>query len=311
MYTFQHYKFITTPLSKILEDGVNASRGIGSGIETYPLCDYIMQSIFLKMTGAQEQKMKCICWELATNDYEYRYKYLKKNYGECSDYNSKNSVYSDIIQQITKLNPDFSIYSIMENIEITNEEQEEIRNNYINKEINKGIKNENKRRKEKEKNILTEDEKNKMRLGMQSSLQKKMKDINISELYRGKRNEKLINQIVDKIFFNAGWNQKEYKDFQDNYKKVFCPSFFITSNNGLFAPNLQNHYDEIVYKHRNRCAHNLTSYQQDLPTLSTLANPDYIYHNYFFRFAILILIDEIFICLYKKYVEALENNINW
>ena len=88
--------------------------------------------------------------------------------GECSDYNSKNSVYSDIIQQITKLNPDFSIYSIMENIEITNEEQEEIRNNYINKEINKGIKNENKRRKEKEKNILTEDEKNKMSVKKQN-----------------------------------------------------------------------------------------------------------------------------------------------
>ena len=101
----------------------------------------------MRKSQQTEQKMKCICWEMATNDYEYRYKYLKKNYGECSDYNSKNSVYSDIIQQITKLNPDFSIYFIMENIEITNEEQEEIRNNYINKEINKGIKNDNKKRK--------------------------------------------------------------------------------------------------------------------------------------------------------------------
>ena len=31
-----------------------------------------MQSIFMKMTGAQEQKMKCICWEIATIDFDLR-----------------------------------------------------------------------------------------------------------------------------------------------------------------------------------------------------------------------------------------------
>ena len=64
-----HTEFILSPITGILKDVVSASTGIGSGIETYPLCDYIMQSVFLKMTGFQEQKMKCICWELATNDY--------------------------------------------------------------------------------------------------------------------------------------------------------------------------------------------------------------------------------------------------
>ena len=58
----KHDKFILTPMSTILEEAIQASSGIGSGIETYPLCDYIMQSIFLKMTGYQEQKMKCIAW---------------------------------------------------------------------------------------------------------------------------------------------------------------------------------------------------------------------------------------------------------
>ena len=71
--------------------GIPANAGIGNGIETYPLGDYIMQSVFLKMTGFQEQKMKCICWELASNDYEYRYyRFTQNKLGECSNYKEKN-----------------------------------------------------------------------------------------------------------------------------------------------------------------------------------------------------------------------------
>lgn len=240
MYKSQHYRFITTPLSKILEDGVNASRGIGSGIETYPLCDYIMQSIFLKMTGAQEQKMKCICWEMATNDYNYRYEYLNnKSYGEHSDYKSKNNIYNDLIKQI----PEF------------------------------------------DKTIITTDVSN-------------IKNIVIDIL---DNTNLCASQQKSFLYFKS--DSKILKDTQiKQQQKESYP---------LFQSELKDYYEEIVYKHRNRCAHNLTSYQQNLPTLNTLADSNYIYHNYFFRFAILILIDEIFICLYKKYIEALENNINW
>ena len=69
-----HTDFILAPISDILKDSISASDGIGSGMETFPLSDYVMQSVFLKMTGFQEQKMKCIVWDLATIDYEYRYK---------------------------------------------------------------------------------------------------------------------------------------------------------------------------------------------------------------------------------------------
>ena len=81
-----HTKFILTPILSILKESIIACRGIGIGIETQALSEYVLQTTFLKMTGALEQKMKCICWEIASNDYEYRYQYLKKNYGECSSY---------------------------------------------------------------------------------------------------------------------------------------------------------------------------------------------------------------------------------
>ena len=103
-----HKDFILSPITNILYDVASASAGVGSGIETYPLCDYIMQSAFLKMTGFQEQKMKCICWELASNDYEYRYKEIySKILGECSHYDDKNKIYKDLIALIKNHSSDF------------------------------------------------------------------------------------------------------------------------------------------------------------------------------------------------------------
>ncbi|EGQ9111980.1 hypothetical protein GA073_16115 [Vibrio alginolyticus] len=101
--SMNHNKFILSPIKDILVDVTSACIGIGSGVETYPLCDYVMQSALLKMTGAQEQKMKCICWELATNDYEYRYQRFNLNpFGECSNYQEKKEIYKDLVKQIEK-----------------------------------------------------------------------------------------------------------------------------------------------------------------------------------------------------------------
>ena len=48
------------------------------------------------------------------------------------------------------------------------------------------------------------------------------------------------------------------------------------------------------------------TYQQNLPSLSTLASKEILDQNYFYRFALLIIIDEVFLRLYKKYVELKE-----
>lgn len=104
-----HTDFILSPITDILKDVVSASTGIGSGIETYPMCDYVMQSVFLKVTGFQEQKLKCVCWELATVDFEYRYDYHTKPVGERSSYNDKQVIYKDLTEQIIKRSENFNV----------------------------------------------------------------------------------------------------------------------------------------------------------------------------------------------------------
>lgn len=46
-----HKKFILSALSDILKNATSATFGLRNGIETYPTFDYILQSVFLKMTG--------------------------------------------------------------------------------------------------------------------------------------------------------------------------------------------------------------------------------------------------------------------
>lgn len=242
----KHTDFILSPITDILDDVVSASAGIGSGIETFPLFDYIMQSVFLKMTGFQEQKMKCICWEMATNDYEYRYEFTKTPLGECSNYKDKQTIYKDLIKLIKKQNPGFNIST----------------------DINKV-------------NILA---------NTTSEITDRFSGTNLSI-----------------------WAQKSFNEFGSIWSGILYTYFANDDFNlftGISVGSLKKIYEDHLYKQRNRIAHNTQSYQQNLPTLKALVNDDYKYENYFIYFSVLILIDSIFIELYKKYLIVLEDKTN-
>lgn len=244
--TVNHNKFILSPVSNILKDVVSASSGIGDGIETYPLCDYVMQSVFLKMTGAQEQKMKCIVWELATNDYDYRYeRFTKSPLGECSNYTEKKIIYNDLIKQIEKyMGNSFDVNSIDKN------------------------------------NILQK-----------------------------------TNKLITDTFLGTNlliWTQMSFNEYRIIWNDISDEYFAIKKELLLKKDNISSTgkalfemYEEHLYKHRNRVAHNTLSYQQNLPTLNTLEKNDYLYNNYFIYFSIIILIDNIIMSLYNEYLKAL------
>jgi hypothetical protein len=254
-----HTDFILTSIASVLKDGVCACRGISGSIDNIAVCDYIMQSLFLRMTGFQEQKLKCICWDLATDDYEYRYKrFAQKTLGECSCYDEKNIVMNDLISIIRKYNPDFDV-----------------------------------------------------EVSVDKSLLKQSVLDSI---------ESVFNDSVLKI-----WAEHQYHDFIKVYSTI-QPNCFLKNSEKLcslfckcdncnmmdrrtklrLCGNIQNlnYIFDQLYKHRNRCAHNTSSYQQNLPTLKSLSMPEYIYENYFVRFSVLMLIDAIFVLLYKEYLDC-------
>ncbi len=104
-----HIQFILKPAITIAKEAIWSLNATKGGIETYPISGYLLHSLFLRLTGAQEQKLKCICWELACRDYEYRYKrYERDPYSECSDYKDKCMVYNDLMDEIKKFDDAFS-----------------------------------------------------------------------------------------------------------------------------------------------------------------------------------------------------------
>lgn len=257
----KHTNFILRPLSATLDDAALAIRHF-VGMQRVPLLEYFMQSVFLRMTGAQEQKMKCICWELATEDYEYRYKRYnsKWNLGECSNYDSKKDIYSDLLEQINKR--DTSYIGLIPKDKRTVIEQ-------TTKAIN---------------DFYTEAG---LRMGMQHDFQA------YNEIMLALRNDKICNT-----------NNKEYTLFS---KDELNYTFYDPTNRKTQTYTEISLVDmyELMYKHRNRCAHNTLSYQENPLPFKQMANSTNKYENYFLRFAILVLIDNIFIENYKKYLEVI------
>lgn len=253
-----HSNFIYTPLSDILEDAANATQCIGQSIDIYPLCDYIMQSIFMKMTGAQEQKMKCICWELATVDFEIRYDlYNNWTLGECSTLSAKNKTLAILLKAISKIKDDFDPNSVIDKNSILQETKEILIKFHRNSNINS------------------------------FSSREYQEFIKIFDTIE----DKCIYQILDKnqVLFSKCDNCSNHK----------------TCTKQKMLDNMYSH----MYAHRNRCAHNLMSYQQNLPSLKSLSSADYIYENYYIRFALLIIIDLIITELYRIFEKEYQASV--
>lgn len=236
----EHITFIKSDLSDILSNVVQSTNLLGTGMEAFAVNNYILQSLLLQLTGAQEQKLKCICWELASNDLEYRYEtyYQKRwNLGQCSKLEDKNTVYKALWDATGKNKFDESA--------------------------------------------------------------------------------RIFNFLKDKMYsiFNASnivsFHQQEwetYINFVANIKNI--ESIVLNDRGQLFTnEELRNLYEQL-YRMRNQCAHNLQSFQFNLPSLRKLSDNSYTkYNNIFTFFLVLLLIDEAFKFLFSEYEKLRFNSL--
>lgn len=249
MRSNQHQQFIQTPILDILRDTVTSCRAIGDGIEVHPLCEYIMQTTFLNMTGASEQKLKCICWEMATNDYEYRYELLRSPIGECSNYKDKQKIFKDMQDVISRIGPD-----------------------YINGTI----------------------------------FERSYKEHLISNI------KQQIIAVTDRSFLGVVKEKdfQQYKIAPNIIKKGLFANYDKKGKFSFLENDLQFFYERVVYRWRNRYAHNLKFYQENLPSLLGLKDGIYERENFFTMLSILVLMDELYIKLYNIYIKSLKE-VKW
>ncbi|MCM1033731.1 MAG: hypothetical protein NC405_08265 [Odoribacter sp.] len=240
---------------------------------------------------------------MATNDFTYRYDYInsaKKDYGEFSNYVQKNNVYKQLIKEIKKCNDSFDIETMEWIVDIAPDRKNELFNQEVKLKSELVISKE-----ETKKGTLTEENKEAIR----RNIEKKSNNDKASIVNYAIKKEFLESikgymiDLMDSSIVTVGdWNNYTlWKNDTSWLKTDFC-----ALSDDLLNSVLKEIYEDDVIKHRHRCAHNLTSYQQNLPVFDTLSAESHIRHNYFYRFAILILIDEIFIRLYREYLAQIE-----
>lgn len=235
-----HTNFILSDILDVVRDGFQASACLPDTISTLPVVEYLLQSIFLRSTGYQEQKVKCIAWQLATHDYTYRYEFLSQRYniGEASNLEHKAKVLESLICQTKVLGgyaPNFA--------------------------------------KEKVSDLIDK----------------------IKEEYC---------KIIDESPFPS-WLPGDYVRFKDFLSKVKAVDNGYMSKSMFGGDSLLSNAFNSAIHHRNRCAHNLRSYQSNVPTLKELREDFKGYENYFARIFMMIMTDKVFTEYYRFYLKII------
>lgn len=218
----KHKEFILTPLSSLIEQTLQPMDLYKGQICNYIIKEYVLQSLFIKLTGCMEQKAKCILWDIATHDFEYRRDFLRDNskQGEYSTYDSKNIVYKTLINQGEK-------FCDRKKVELLN---------YL-----------------------------------------------IDFKY------KILTKSILKV-----WLPRELQDL--NIKSLFASQRWAEED--LFNSPLKEIY-ETLYRYRNRCAHNVLSYQGNVLSPQRIKEKENA--NYATWFTLLVLTDMIYMDLYEKF----------
>lgn len=239
----KHSEFILTPIDEILSEAGTAIGNQPRGIENYPLKEYFLQSVFLRLTGAQEQKCKCILWDVGTYDYNIRYRFFGsrgESVGECSTLNDKNKIFR-ALEECVRLSID-----------------DPKRTKYINE------------------------------------------------------SSSAVEGFFDKCAPH-GWPKQEFGEFEVIFQRVTKDNVYqlnpgkILKNTGNC--NVEEIYNLSVYRHRNRCAHNLLSFQGNKPSLALMRSDEYKYWNYYLRYALILLIDKVMTNAYKQWREQVERGL--
>lgn len=251
----EHFDFILGDGRVLVEDAARALASVQTGMLNRFTCDYILQAAFLAMTGYLEQKMKCVCWEVASRDYEFRSRDFDNNKLQ-SSYADKREVLNNLIRSIDRIGGKF-VPNNVEKADVLTGAIESIKAfRYSSKIIGWGT-------------------------------------------VQYEETVKLFGMVTsdDLLVDDGKGDAKRYDYFWGRGRVVEG----ILSSGRV---NLCYLYEEVIYRHRNRCAHNTLSYQINHPELSLLSREEFIYHNYLIRFFILLIIDEIIKRVFCQWVRV-------
>jgi hypothetical protein len=253
----------------------NAYEKSNNGITSYPLVEYLLSSVLLRLTGFMEQKLDTLQLILCDYNADLRYRLLRDHNKLSSSYDAVVEIYSKFRCSINEIDTK-NFYLIKNHYEKTifsNKEQMQrayvkILNTFTNHPITNHIKRKFDEYKKFEDYFIDSNAE------YASTLQK------LHDPSTPKEQKEELHAYLKKLQKKSKANKKKSKaknniNFVEIYKKT------------------------ILFRHL--IAHNLTSVQADFPTITSMKSPDFQYENYFVRYMILLCVDEIFRDMYQYY----------
>jgi hypothetical protein len=231
-----------------------------------------------------------------------------KNYGKCSEYKHKKGIYVDLCNLIQGYDSKFAPLDVLTDLPITEERESELRSKW-EREVDDSRRKEAKHiiaEKTKKGEKLDQDDKDEI---LNNLLRKLYPEKEWRERLFKEKKVQFVKNIVIRLIAVVehspltAWNYREFLFFKEHWQDVVNERQLILTGNEFLGSGLQMFYRLLVFEQRNRIAHNTASYMKDIPTLDTMADKGYVYKNYFFRFAILLVIDEVIMLMFRRYWE--------
>ena len=277
-------KFLMSDISSYIEEFVFIFNNDRISLQNLSICNLALQSVFLKLIGAVEQKIYNLKWYIGFNDLDVRRKIQEDFTRQSTNQDSLNKSYELFIHKLKEYNntlnfpssiwgnsdlleksynKTYEIFSKSSIIDYTGSQFYEFTQNsplklfFLHNKLHKSLK--------------------------YAYSSKKKSEIN-----------KKIQNIDNEVSKYINMNKKFFKNL---------PSKSKFSN--IIEKSLDIYYDRLIH-HRHALAHNFISVKMDLPLLKDILHEMYKYDTYYYRFMICIYLDFIIQDIFMHFKEIQE-----
>ena len=262
-------KIISKNVSTYPQEVCCAYGNSSNNIANYPLIEYLLSSVLLRMTGFMEQKLDILQLILCNQDEDFKYNLLRKSSKLSSNYDVVSSIYKSFHNIIRTMEKELNVsdskkYSdkLFENSECILNAHTKIYNIFKNSSISSPVK----RNFDDFLNL-----KNRL-LDLSKDITELRKELDEKSLSLEEKKTKGI--ALEQLKLQQALCLSE-QDYVSIYKRT------------------------IDFRHS--IAHNITSIKRDLPNISFIKSENFQFENYFVRFMLILSIDEVIRDMYSYY----------
>lgn len=101
--TTSSLKFIATPLSITLSDFLDKCGCVFDDIRNNTAVSYLLESLYLKISGQLEQKFRIILWQMSLDKPNRRYDLISNSHEIPSKHRIISAIYTELLQETKKL----------------------------------------------------------------------------------------------------------------------------------------------------------------------------------------------------------------